>query len=298
MDNPNANSYRNAFWSFSDETGKIALCVWYRDVTETPDFLHYSGNLQSLAIEFENDTIRRSLSAGEKTSLRMRAAKARDFHRTVGTAFRGNLPVRIIVLGDDVALPGEAAHADFRLLDPSVWHVASFDGQSGAFVLQQGDPPQRAPDGQEADEDREMLNDVARIQETLGLSDTEKLALLKQRVGQGLFRQRLMARWKTCALTGCSQLLVASHIVPWRECTSARQRLGAHNGLLLTAHIDQLFDRGLIAFDNKFEIMISPELSMADRSILNIMPNQRLRSRHSDLLDSLRWHREMIFRAD
>ena len=296
MENPNANSYRNAFWSFSDDAGKIALCVWYKDIDEKPDFLTYSGNLQSLAIELESESTKRDLLPGEKTSLRMRAAKARDFHRTVGTAFRANLPVRIIVLGDDVALPGRAAHADSRLLDPSSWHVASFDGQGGAFVLRQGDPPQLAPEAQETAEDLEVLQDVARIEETLGLSDTEKLALVKQRVGQGLFRQRLIARWKTCALTGCSQLLIASHIVPWGECTSAHDRLGAHNGLLLTAHIDQLFDRGLIAFDDKFHIMISTRLSMADRNILNIMPNLRLRLRHDDLLESLRWHRETIFK--
>lgn len=51
-------------------------------------------------------------------------------------------------------------------------------------------------------------------------------------------------------LTGISDtaLLRASHIIPWKDCASDRERLDVHNGLLLSALWDAAFDRGLVTF--------------------------------------------------
>lgn len=296
LENPNANSYRNSFWSFCDDIGNIALCIWYKDLVPMESSIEYPANLQARAIELEKACAAQGLTSGEKTSLRTRAGKAREFHRMVGKAYRQGKALRIIVLGDNVAMPGKASHPDRRLLDPSAWHVSSFDGESGALCLRRGLPPPVPARNPDADEDEEVLSDIGRIEALTELSETEKTALVKQRIGQGLFRQRLIVRWSTCALTGCTQLLVASHIVPWRECTTAQQRLGVQNGLLLTAHIDRLFDEGFISFDDRFQIMISTRLSNADCNILHVMPNRRLRFRHEDLLPALRWHRENVFK--
>lgn len=83
------------------------------------------------------------------------------------------------------------------------------------------------------------------------------------RLGQSKFRQALMDRWdRRCAVTGLPlpELLRASHIKPWRY-SSPRERLDPDNGLLLAVHLDGLFDRGLISFDDRGAVIRSPMLS-------------------------------------
>lgn len=58
------------------------------------------------------------------------------------------------------------------------------------------------------------------------------------RVGQGIFRGRLLTDWKgRCPLTGIAEapLLRASHIVPWTACCSDAERLDVGDGILLSA---------------------------------------------------------------
>jgi hypothetical protein len=81
---------------------------------------------------------------------------------------------------------------------------------------------------------------------------TERDALVKARIGQGKFRAGVVASWRkgeTCALTGLAvpEMLIASHIKPWRESSNA-ERLDPMNGLLLASHVDKLFDRYLLSF--------------------------------------------------
>jgi hypothetical protein len=80
---------------------------------------------------------------------------------------------------------------------------------------------------------------------------TERDALTKARLGQGLFRQRVAELEPVCRVTGLArqEFLVASHIKPWRDCDN-RERLSGSNGLLLSPHIDKLFDRHWISFDS------------------------------------------------
>jgi len=91
---------------------------------------------------------------------------------------------------------------------------------------------------------------------------TEAERLVVQRVGQDIFRQRLMDYWQgRCPLTGISDpaLLRASHIIPWSECESDVERLDVHNGLLLSALWDAAFDRALVTFNDQG----TPEFSLA-----------------------------------
>src|SRR5256885_16576834 len=62
---------------------------------------------------------------------------------------------------------------------------------------------------------------------------------------------------KRCRLTGVSdtRLLVASHIKPWKDSTN-QERLDGHNGLLLSPHVDRLFDRHLISFTDDGQIIV------------------------------------------
>lgn len=111
------------------------------------------------------------------------------------------------------------------------------------------------------------------------LSITKRDALVEARVGQGIFRIELVKYWGSCAVTGVSELAVlrASHIKPWRLCND-QERLDPFNGLLLTAHIDALFDKGLITFEFDGLIRFSPLLAKKDMLLLGIFSTMRLRN--------------------
>lgn len=111
------------------------------------------------------------------------------------------------------------------------------------------------------------------------LSETTREAIVKARVGQGLFRADLLRIWNSqCSLTGLSNpdLLIASHIHAW-TLSDNDQRIDPDNGLLLAPHIDRLFDRGLISFDDHGGLMISPTLKQGDRELLALDRYTKLR---------------------
>lgn len=96
------------------------------------------------------------------------------------------------------------------------------------------------------------------------LPETEKLALVKSRRGQGLFRDRVKAIEPICRVTGVNKdaFLIASHIKPWRSCTN-QERLDGMNGLMLSPHVDRLFDGGWISFENDGSLLTSSEEARA-----------------------------------
>ncbi|GAA5167463.1 HNH endonuclease [Viridibacterium curvum] len=141
----------------------------------------------------------------------------------------------------------------------------------------------------------DLADDIDAIVESTDVGETEKSELVKSRIGQGKFRQRLLSHWDGCAVTGVSdpQLLVASHIKPWRF-ASHTERLDPYNGLLLIPNLDKVFDRGLVTFEPHGPIKISPLLSHANE--LGIAPTMRvtLSERHAPYMD---FHRKVVFKA-
>lgn len=137
----------------------------------------------------------------------------------------------------------------------------------------------------------------AKVRE-LGATETEYL--VRQRVGQDIFRDALMKFWRErCPLTGITDpaLLRASHIVPWSKCETDDQRLDAYNGLLLSAHWDAAFDRGLVSFDPEGAVIVSPRLTEAARAALAIDTVPRL-PLELEIEANMAWHRVHIFEAD
>jgi len=64
----------------------------------------------------------------------------------------------------------------------------------------------------------------------------ERLSLIKTRVNQSVFRQFVLANYNySCAISGinATDLLVASHIIPWA--VNVKERLNPENGLCLSA---------------------------------------------------------------
>ena len=125
---------------------------------------------------------------------------------------------------------------------------------------------------------------------------TESERLVVQRIGQDIFRHRLMTYWQgRCPLTGIKDraLLRASHIVPWKDCADDAERLNIHNGLLLSALWDAAFDKGLVTFDDGGQPALSPDLSEPARSELGWHGPIPLTNMHRRRLS---WHRTNLFK--
>lgn len=90
---------------------------------------------------------------------------------------------------------------------------------------------------------------------------TESTASVKIRRGQRFFRQAVLNAYDgRCAVTGMAirELLVASHIIPWKEAN--QHRLDPQNGIALNALHDRAFDLGLITFDEDLRMVCRTEL--------------------------------------
>lgn len=142
--------------------------------------------------------------------------------------------------------------------------------------------------------DSDIEADVESILSQGDVTDTEKASLLKVRIGQGNFRQKLIALWGGCAVTGYKDpaMLVASHIKPWCASSNA-ERLDEYNGLLLTPALDRAFDAGLVSFNEAGNILISPLLQEAEKLGVIASMAVELQSEHQKYM---KFHRERVFR--
>ncbi len=139
-------------------------------------------------------------------------------------------------------------------------------------------------------------------EEPKDFSGRDKLSTVKTRVDQNLFRKNVLEVYEyRCCVTGLEEpaLLVASHILPWSH--SIEQRLNPSNGLCLSSLHDKAFDRGLITFDDKLELVLSPQLKKLKSSIYvdNFEKYERKKLRlpliyHPDN-KHLAYHRDNIF---
>lgn len=131
------------------------------------------------------------------------------------------------------------------------------------------------------------------VEKDTQISDTEKEAVVKSRIGQGAFRQKLIDYWHGCSVTQCQTqtLLLASHICPWRK-SDNKQRLDVFNGLLLIPNLDKLFDKGYISFDDNGRIIQSDFLPQHEYELLGVSSSMRLIHVESAHLPYLKFHRE------
>lgn len=96
----------------------------------------------------------------------------------------------------------------------------------------------------------------------------EKERLVKVRVNQCIFRSIILATYNnSCCITGINntELLIASHIVPWSK--DQKNRLNPMNGLCLNALHDKAFDCGLITISSEdYSIKVSSKLKQKNLS--------------------------------
>lgn len=103
----------------------------------------------------------------------------------------------------------------------------------------------------------EVIKDIPK-----GMVGETKVREIKTRVNQNVFRQIVLSNYNgKCALTGIdlSELLVASHIIPWSE--NEQERLNPENGICLSSLYDKAFDKGLISFTNDLHVIFSMRLN-------------------------------------
>ncbi len=127
---------------------------------------------------------------------------------------------------------------------------------------------------------------------------SEKERIVKQRVNQNLFRQRLLAIYNnTCPITKIddTRLLYASHIIPWS--VDAQNRLNPRNGILLNVFWDKAFDKGLIAFSPDYEVILSSSLKGETLAYFSQFEEQKISfsEKFPPQKEFLEYHQKNIF---
>jgi hypothetical protein len=126
--------------------------------------------------------------------------------------------------------------------------------------------------------------------------DLEKIALVKSRRGQGIFKANVRMIEKTCRVTGVSNIkhLRASHIKPWTV-SNDKEKIDGYNGLLLSPHVDHLFDRGFISFKDSGDMIISKSLNSTVLNRWSIDNTKNVGKFELGHHSYLEYHRDMVF---
>lgn len=127
-------------------------------------------------------------------------------------------------------------------------------------------------------------------------NQTERSGLITSRVGQGAYRKSILHRWEyQCAVTGFKdpRILIASHIVPWKEATD-EERLDVENGILLSPTFDALFDKYLITFDYKGSIVLSDDIAPEAYHKIGVTGKESLRKLSDNNRIYLAQHQKLL----
>ncbi len=140
--------------------------------------------------------------------------------------------------------------------------------------------------------------ELAALMGKVGLTETEKRQLVNARVGQGLFKNNVRLNEHACRVTGVVQLhhLRASHIKPWKD-SSNEEKLHGCNGLLLAPHVDHLFDRGFISFENNGDLLVSGDMEAEVLSAWSIVVPRNVGAFNGDQQHFLAHHRDHVLLA-
>jgi len=135
------------------------------------------------------------------------------------------------------------------------------------------------------------------------LKGETKLREVKTRVNQNVFRQIVLANYSgRCAITNIDipDLLIASHIIPWSA--NEQERLNPENGICLSPLYDKAFDKGLIAIDTNYKVILSSKIK--DRTPKAFYPDYfgkiegksiQLPQKYLPKKEFLEWHLDKVF---
>jgi hypothetical protein len=129
--------------------------------------------------------------------------------------------------------------------------------------------------------------------------------VVQTRIGQSFFRRAVLSAYEfKCCITGLTipELLVASHIIPWRD--DRTNRLNPRNGLCLSAVHDRAFDLGFIAVSEDLCIQLSTKLHRMKsdpyvNNTFNIYEGRPINPPKKFFPDTrfIKHHRENVFRG-
>lgn len=158
--------------------------------------------------------------------------------------------VNIASLDPEITNTGRSGLKNASINDREMWNEMQNDWERFAVESDQAmrgfDAVAEPADGSLQDEDID------------GPVGEDRAARTTVRIGQGFFRSAVLSAYKErCCITRLAvpQMLVASHIVPWRH--DKINRVNPRNGLLLTALHDKAFDIGLITIAENMTVRVS-----------------------------------------
>lgn len=201
------------------------------------------------------------------------------YHKLNFGQFHARQPVIVDLAKELGRTPGSVAMklCNFASLDP-VQKLRGIKGLSGASRTDQSvwteyhlDINEAAPASEDglrrlfrvADDEEVEVDPSAgvRVRKRPPTGPTEATGPAKQRRGQEYFRDVVLNNFGgRCGVSQLAvrELLIASHILPWGA--HVAHRLDVRNGLCLSRLHDAAFDRGLITFDDRLRLLLSPHL--------------------------------------
>lgn len=296
--NPDTNPKYCYEWYFQQGDIQPLLCLWFEGLQSDALGIFQSYSLWPTIKSMESQRNH----AGAKRASRLDAGLQR--------AFTSKRPVRVALVSGRIraGFEGDSSKADYRELDDAEWTVTEFNHADGTFTIRRDVKLDKGatraasalfPFSASVNDWRlnllvEDLEDLAQRE----ISPTTRSALIDARLGQGAFRTSLMRHWdEECAASGCAvvAILRASHILPWRDAND-EERIDPENGLLLTANLDALFDRGLITFDESGTLITSSRLAPESATQL-LLPKALKRKPSERQCRYLQLHRETVFQS-
>lgn len=135
-------------------------------------------------------------------------------------------------------------------------------------------------------------------------SSEEKQVETRARIGQNLFRKSVLSSYNfKCCISELAvpRLLVASHIIPWKD--NENNRLNPKNGLCLSMIHDKAFDLGMLTVTEDLKVRVSQKYhSKDDEFFLTSLSNFDgkslvLPNKFSPDQEFLAYHRNEIFES-
>lgn len=142
-------------------------------------------------------------------------------------------------------------------------------------------------------------------QETIKIDDDyfveNAKAEIAIRLGQSKFRKEVLKNFNyKCCISGITELLTASHIIPWAA--NKDSRADPANGLCLYVEYDALFDKGYITLSEDLIVVITSRKSELSELLYNkllCIKDIKIREPERKKINAayLKYHRENIFKG-
>lgn len=170
-------------------------------------------------------------------------------------------------------------------------------GECRRVLKKLGFPPVPKDANSTGREEGEVTSE-AQIRRRTDITVTEKETLINARRGQGAFKDNVRQIEKKCRVTGlrdCKHLR-ASHIKPWCKSNDG-EKLDGFNGLLLSLHVDHLFDEGFISFSDDGDLVVADALHRGVLATWGIPLSINVGKFRSEQTQYLDYHRRHVFRG-